>query len=233
MGAGLDTELRAASLEPVHAPFIEFDMSPSPTLRMAVEDLATGVYDWLVVSSARTVAVLQAVDGFRVPTSTRVAAVGPASAEALADAGVRVDLVPPLGTADSLVGSFPFNASPAARRNVLFPASREASSTISHGLRNAGYTVERIDAYRPRPATVDQEVLEDLRSGAFAGAILTSPMIAHLVLRAGAPESMALVAIGPPTARACESEGRPADAISAEPTSRALVSALRRVLGRA
>lgn len=83
------------------------------------EPVDASAYDWLVVTSANGAEEL----GRRGVSANRVAAVGPATAEALRDAGIRVDLVPETfsqeGLRDALNGSLLLAAAEGARRDVL------------------------------------------------------------------------------------------------------------------
>ncbi len=114
-------------------------------LAAAVADLCRGRYHWLAVTSANGVRALLPHLGGPIPDSTRVAAVGPATAAAFAEAGIRVDLVPPTATARDLANAFP-PASPGQR--VLAPLNEAAATTLGDGLEARGYTVDRVDAYR-------------------------------------------------------------------------------------
>ncbi len=86
--------------------------------------------------------------------SVLVAAVGPATADALRRAGVEADLVPAEHSARGLVEAFPDWADARSRR-VLFPAADLAPATIPDGLARLGWDVRRVEAYRtvPRAAT--------------------------------------------------------------------------------
>ena len=70
--------------------------------------------------------------------STLVAAVGPATADALRTAGVEPDLVPAEHRAAGLVAAFPDHEPGSSGNLVLFPCAEEAPSTISEGLEREG-----------------------------------------------------------------------------------------------
>lgn len=77
-------------------------------------------YDWLVVTSANGAHEL----GRRGVAARRIAAIGPATADALREHGVRVDLVPRVHTQEGLrdelpVGRMLLAAAEGARRDVL------------------------------------------------------------------------------------------------------------------
>ena len=93
-GDGVAASLRSRGAAPVIAPLINFAPAETPELlAAALARLESGVYEWLVVTSATTVDVLVG-NGIRPPASTRVAAVGETTAAALSLAGIRVDFVP-------------------------------------------------------------------------------------------------------------------------------------------
>lgn len=97
-GRELAAALESAGFEPVVAPLITFGppVDAAPLLAGVVR-LAEGGYDWLVLTSERTVDAL--VDAspagvVQVPATTRVAAVGPSTARRARRAGFDVDVVP-------------------------------------------------------------------------------------------------------------------------------------------
>src|SRR5690606_21042472 len=76
------------------APLIAFvGVTDTGALDDALRRLAGGAYDWLAVTSATTVDALGDALG-TLPPTTRVAAVGPATAAALQAHGVDVQLMP-------------------------------------------------------------------------------------------------------------------------------------------
>ncbi|MGI9612214.1 MAG: uroporphyrinogen-III synthase, partial [Acidimicrobiales bacterium] len=105
-------------------------------------------YTWLAVTSANGVRALASRLGDGIPTSLSVAAVGPATADALAELAIHVDLVPSRATAADLVAAFPIAE---AGSRVLAPLNEAAADTLAAGLEAKGYTVDRVDAYRMLP----------------------------------------------------------------------------------
>ena len=99
-------------------------------------------FDWLVVTSANGAARVAA--GGAAHPDVRLAAVGPATAAALADgAGRPVDLVAAVPQAEGLLAEFP----PAPARVLLAQADR-ARRVLADGLAAAGHEVEAVAAYR-------------------------------------------------------------------------------------
>ena len=77
---------------PVIAPLIDFAPTEDvEALSAGLGRLAAGDFDWLVVTSATTVGLLE---GVSVPETTRIAAVGSATAAARAEGGRGVVLLP-------------------------------------------------------------------------------------------------------------------------------------------
>src|SRR5581483_514927 len=114
-----------------------------------------GDYDWVAFTSANAVTRFFAALGdvgadTRALGGRRVAAIGPGTAEALAGAGVRADLVPERFVAESLLEAFP----PGPGR-VLLPRAAVARDALPAGLAGRGFTVDVVEAYRTvvgRPA---------------------------------------------------------------------------------
>jgi uroporphyrinogen-III synthase len=93
----LAAALRAREFEPVLFPLIEVE----PT---GDEPITVRGYDWVIVTSANGAAELaRRADG----RPARIAAVGEATAAALAEHGLHVDFVPSLASQDGLLAEFP------------------------------------------------------------------------------------------------------------------------------
>lgn len=140
-GRELAEALEAAGFEPVVAPLITFgppvDAAP---LLAGVGRLAEGGYDWLVLTSERTVDAL--VDAspagvVQVPATTRVAAVGPSTARRAHRAGLDVDVVPEwdrtaTGLLAALVGTPADLRSPTAPDDPAGPHAPSAPHSPQH-----------------------------------------------------------------------------------------------------
>jgi uroporphyrinogen III methyltransferase / synthase len=105
--------LRARGAEPLEVPTIEIrPVASTADLDQAVEDLAAGRFDWVVLTSVNGVAALRArfealgQDPAGL-AKAQVAAVGPATEAALRDWGVNPDLVPEIATTAALAQAFP------------------------------------------------------------------------------------------------------------------------------
>jgi uroporphyrinogen III methyltransferase / synthase len=167
---------------------------------------------WVVLTSVTAVdRFMGALRDARQLGSVLVAAVGPATADALRRAGVEPDLVPDEHSARGLVAAFP-GAPDAGPRAVLFPAADLAPTTIPEGLGAKGWQVRRVEAYRtvldaaPTPALLDRLAAADALTFAAPSAVQ-----AFLALRdpTGRPVSPPahIVCIGPTTVAAAHAAG--------------------------
>ena len=108
-------------------------------------------YDWAVLTSANGVDALfgrmsaLGLDS-RALGSVRVAAIGPATAQALARYGIRADLVPGRYVAESVVAEMERRGVEGAR--VLLARADIGRRTLAEGLSGLGATVDDVTAYR-------------------------------------------------------------------------------------
>ena len=119
-------------------------------LEATARRIVAGEAAWLVLTSARTVEALAPYLHVPVPSTLRVAVVGPETARAWTElTGTAPDLVA-RGSAAALLEepalAGPPPASNAARR-VLLPASALADPALADRLRQAGWEVEQVAAY--------------------------------------------------------------------------------------
>jgi uroporphyrinogen III methyltransferase / synthase len=184
-------------------------------------------YDWVVFTSVpaveRFVDVLR--DG-RALGSARLAAVGPATAEALAARHLVADLVPPVHTAAGLVDAMAAPGAPGGR--VLFPRALEARDTLARGLRDRGWEVTEVVAYRTVAAT-DAVSDDDLAAVSSADVVVfTSPSTVthYATLAAGRAQPSVVACIGPVTAEAARRAGFSVAVVAEEHTAAGLVDAL-------
>lgn len=129
---GLTERLAARGARVTSLPLIELRQVPLPS-DGPLQHLAG--FDWIVFSSANAVTFFMeglAAAGVRTPEPVHVAAVGPATAEALTDRGMRVDLVPDTYRAEELVAALAPRLRPGAR--ILVPRAREGREALLSGL---------------------------------------------------------------------------------------------------
>lgn len=142
----LDRLLDAAGIEAVCVPTVAIDTdSVTAELDAALKSLDGAA--WLVVTSqngARAVAQRLAAGGGRIPPTTRVAAVGPATADALTDSGIAVDHVPD----DYLTAAIAGGLGDVADRRVVLARADAATPQLREALIARGARVEEVVAYR-------------------------------------------------------------------------------------
>jgi uroporphyrinogen III methyltransferase/synthase len=174
-------------------------------LRAAAADV--GRHRWVVFTSANAVhRFLGQLRDARSLGSALVAAVGPATGDALRMSGVEPDLVPAEHWAPGLVDVFPNHAPSDPSASVLFPCAEQAPATIDEGLKEKGWEVERVVAYRtvalPPP---DVGLLARLADADAVTFTATSSVRAYLELSGadGLPLPVAplVICIGPTTAQ--------------------------------
>jgi uroporphyrinogen-III synthase len=199
-GDDVAASLRTHGAIPVIAPMINFASTENPSaLSDALRRLASGSFDWLVVTSATTVDVLVSQQ-VAVPSSTRIAAVGETTGAALTLAGYPVDFVP-VGdnSARGLVREWPKSA---ISGKVLIPQSNIAEPTLVAGLGGLGLDVEFVAAYRTVGVPVMNHVAADVAEGRIQAILVTSGSVARQIqLQLGPlPAHTVVACIGPRTA---------------------------------
>ncbi|QDT74349.1 uroporphyrinogen-III C-methyltransferase [Lacipirellula limnantheis] len=176
----------------------------------AIQELPT--FDWLVFSSANGVRYFlerlrhHHLD-LRALGRSKIAAIGPGTADALAEFHLRADLLPVEYRAESLAESLaPLSG---GRRVLLLRASR-GREVLAELLAAAGADVEQAVVYESRDvAAPDPEIAAALRAGAIDWVTVTSSAIAKsLVAMFGADLSRTrLAAISPLTGGVLEAAG--------------------------
>lgn len=231
---GLAGRLGRLGAEVLVAPVTATAPAPDPAaLDDAVRRLAAGAYAWAAPTSVNGVEALAAAaarTGVALAAApARWAAVGPATARALAAAGVRADLVPDAdSSAAGLVAAF--GAPDAgADRAVLLPLGDLAGPTLADGLAALGWVPDRVVAYRTVPAALPDDVVR--RAAAIDAVVATSGSVVRELARQ-LPAPPALVAVGRPTADAARAAGLPVAAVADRPTDEALAAAVLTALTR-
>ncbi|MGO1385034.1 MAG: uroporphyrinogen-III synthase [Arachnia sp.] len=155
--------------------------------------------DWVAVTSARTVWTLEEL-GWRIPEAARIAAVGPATAQALKDAGYAVDLIPegPSSAADLL------RVWPAGSGRVVVPGSDLSSTELVDGLLAKGYDAEALPIYTvDAVSSPSPHLASEWRNGDIDAVIVTSGSVARAIDGLlGWPSGIRVLAFGHPTAAA-------------------------------
>ena len=192
-------------------------------------------YQWLVLASANAVQVVfdrlrLAGKDARALGSVQVAAVGPATAEALFARGVVADFVPDTYTSEALAGEF--RRFPMEGAQVLIPRADIGQDSLPEGLKALGASVDQITAYRTlQPAGAKERAKELLASGNINVATFTSSStVRNLVELLGDDvallQRVLVVTIGPSTSGAARELGLRVDVEAPEHTVPGLVRAL-------
>ncbi len=197
-------------------------------------------YDWLVATSGRGVAALGrrlAPRGTIVlPPRLRVAAVGPATAHALAGIGARVDLIADDASSEGLAASLRLRLAGGERVVIVRPEG--ATGALAAALRAGGVEVDEAPLYRTIASERATELADAAIEGAFSAVVFTAPSSADLWLDAAVSRRGALVAalsraarvaIGATTALHLASLDLPADAVAQSPTEDAVGDAIARL----
>ncbi|MDQ1506838.1 MAG: uroporphyrinogen methyltransferase / synthase [Actinomycetota bacterium] len=230
--SGLVERLQELGAATVELPVIEIGEPDDGGAALREAAARVGKYDWVVFTSANAVvrffAALGAVGSdTRALGGRRVAAIGPGTADALAGAGVRADLVPERFVAESLLEAFP----PGPGR-VLLPRAAVARDALPAGLAERGFTVDVVEAYR---TIVGRPSSEALGAAATASAVTftsSSTVTNYLAVAGDLPVPPVVACIGPITADTARAAGLSVDVVAAEHTIDGLVTALVRTLGR-
>ncbi|GAB3040063.1 hypothetical protein GCM10027052_20970 [Parafrigoribacterium mesophilum] len=225
-GDDVAASLRTHGAIPVIAPMINFASAEDPgALSDALQRLASGTFDWLVVTSATTVDVLVSQQVV-IPGGTRIAAVGETTAAALSLAGYPVDFVP-VGdnSARGLVREWPKSA---IRGKVLIPQSNIAEPTLVAGLAGLGLDVEFVAAYRTVGVPVTGHIAADVAAGRIHAILVTSGSVARQIqLQLGPlPQHTVVACIGPRTAFDARAAGITVHLIAETRSAAGLVEAL-------
>ena len=235
-GSGeLCAALAAHGMEPVPVPTVAIDRESTAGELDAMLATLDGA-DWLVLTSANGAAALAerlAADGRSVPRTTRVAAVGPATASALEEAGVHVDHVPEryltVAIADGL--------GDVAGRRVVLARADAATPELREALLEAGAEVEEVVAYRTveGPAR-SRDALHVALQRDLAGVTFTSSSTVRGLERLASPtdrqraRAIPAFCIGPVTAATARRTGFHVAAVAEEHTASGLADIVARHL---
>lgn len=177
----LSEELRTLGAIPVEFPTIRIvppeDWEPLDAALKQLYGDGIDNYDWLVFTSANGVRIcfdrLRNL-GYDAQTirDVRVAAIGPATAAALATYGIKADLVPGEYIAESVASALIDDARSRGEsfegKKILLARAAEARNVLVFELQQAGAIVEVVAAYRtagvPHDDTWGREVLHMLES---------------------------------------------------------------------
>jgi uroporphyrinogen III methyltransferase/synthase len=228
--------LEAEGARVLAAPTIAIEPPPSwEPLDAALDAIES--FAWVIFTSVNGVAMVDrrltarrhawAAIGRR-----RVAAIGPATAEALAEHGVRADVVPGEYRAEGLIARLRHEVRPGDR--VLLPRAAQTRDVLVAELRKAGADVVEVPVYVTRKVERDAGRLRDaLASGGVHAVTFTSSSTARNFAelfsddeRRALLSGVTIASIGPITAATAAEYGLTTDVMPAEYTIPALTRAL-------
>jgi uroporphyrinogen III methyltransferase/synthase len=222
---------------PVEVPTIAVEPPRTPTqMERAIKGLVTGRYEWIVFTSTNAVrAVREKFEEFgldaRAFAGVKIACVGEATADAVRAFGIAPELVPTgEQSSEGLLAEFPpFDDVLDPIDRVLLPRADIATETLAAGLRELGWEIDDVTAYRTvRAAPPAAEIRDAIKSGGFQAVCFTSSStVRNLVGIAGKPHARTVVAcIGPQTAATAREFGLRVDVQPEAATVPALIDAL-------
>lgn len=233
--AGLRGLIEAAGGQSLHLPLLE--IVPVEDGGAAAEWLARrDFWDWLIFVSANAVRFALPVGGWAGEGSprTRIAAVGEATAKALAEAGVRVDLIPkPQFNSESLLAAPEMDD--VAGRRILIVRGVGGREHLASVLRQRGAETIYAELYRRVPPAADPTAAIELWQRGGIGAVLVTSgealdHLMELLGNAGAELALRtpLVVIGARLAELARRRGWHRIAVAEQASDPGLVEALIR-----
>jgi uroporphyrinogen-III synthase len=160
-----------------------------------------------------------------------IAAVGPATSQALEEKGIRANYVAQKGTGESLARELKQSL---AGRRVLLPRSDRGDQRLANAMHDIGAKVTEVIAYRTiEPAAIDSDILLRIGRSEVDAVVFASPSaVLNFAAVMGEAEistmsaRVSFVAIGPTTANAIRDSGARVEIEAEEPSSSGIVKAL-------
>jgi uroporphyrinogen-III synthase len=233
----LCNRLRALGAEPILFSVISIvPPEADGPLDHAISRLAG--YDWIIFTSVNGVehfwtrldtgvsssrASLPETEVF--PFRGQIAAIGPATAEALHQRGAAVYLMPAEYRAEAILDEI----GDVAGQRILLPRADIARPALADGLRALGAQVDEVPAYRTVRVVPPQVAFDMLRAGVDVVTFTSSSTVRNFVsLTSGVDYGNPLIAcIGPVTAATARESGLHVDVIAEEYTIDGLLEALK------
>ena len=232
--ADMAEHLRRLGADPILLPTIEIRPPDDyATLDRAITELET--FDWLIFTSRNGVSRfierldqsgrdLRAVQG-------KLAAIGPATAAALEELHLKVDVLPEQYVAESLLEAL--DAESIKEKKILIPRAAEARDILPETLRERGADVVVAPAYQTVPAASSAAELRRILASDHKPdwiTVTSSSTVKNLVEMAGveALRPIKLASIGPITAKTARDFGLHVAAEADPHTVDALIEAMTR-----
>jgi len=230
----LETLLVEAGAVPLLYPCIDIDLPEDLTeLNKALQYLADGNYDWMLLTSANTARIIarQLAKLKLALSGIHLAVIGPKTAEAVEKLlGLEVDLVAQNYTAEGLARAL----QPVAGLRFLLPQSELARPVLAEALHDLGADVTTIVAYRTVLGKGGDDIPAMLARGeihaiTFSSSSTVRNFLTRMENEGGSLKDLqgvCLAAIGPITAQTMESLELPVTVTPDEFTISSLVTAL-------
>ncbi|CAN5443050.1 bifunctional uroporphyrinogen-III C-methyltransferase/uroporphyrinogen-III synthase [soil metagenome] len=233
----MSERLREHGAVPIEVPTIAVEPPRTPTqMERAIKGLVTGRYEWIVFTSTNAVkAVREKFEEFgldaRAFAGVKIACVGESTADAVRAFGIRPELLPTgEQSSEGLLADFPpYDDVLDPIDRILLPRADIATETLAEGLRQRGWEIDDVTAYRTvRAAPPAAEIRDAIKSGGFQAVCFTSSStVRNLVGIAGKPHNRTVVAcIGPQTAATAREFGLRVDVQPETANVPALIEAL-------
>jgi uroporphyrinogen III methyltransferase/synthase len=227
-------QLRSYGAVPIEVPTIAVEPPRTPApMERSLKGLVDGRYSWVAFTSTNAVkAVREKLEEYgldaRAFAGIRVAVVGEATAQAVREFGIAPDLVPS-GEQSSEGLLADWEPCDDAVDRVFLPRADIATDTLVAGLKDLGWQVDDVTAYRTvRAAPPPAQTREALKGGGFDAVLFTSSStVRNLVGIAGKPhDTTVLACIGPQTTATALEQGLRVDVQAPRPDVATLVEAL-------
>jgi uroporphyrinogen III methyltransferase/synthase len=193
-------------------------------------------YDWVIFTSANGVrtffdALHELGRDARVFGGMKIAAIGPITADALAQHGIRADFVPEVFTGRELARQL-IGRTDLRDKRVLLLRSEIASEELVEGLESGGAVVTDVAVYTAVPQQGDDKALvEQMQQGRIQWLTFASPSAVRAFFEQIPPEivhscGVRIASVGPVTSKELAQVGAQADVEAAEHTIDGLLDAI-------
>lgn len=224
---------RTAGYEPIYFPVIEISpIEENVALERALAK--ANCYEWIVFTSVNAVEVV--FDKYPAQligenSGTKVAAIGPKTAEALQARGVTPNFVPEEYIAEAILPGL----GDLRGKWVLLPRAEIARKGLPESIFDAGGVPHEITVYKTLPAQPDPEGLTALNSGVDIVTFTSASTVKNFVAIAkqngldplNLPNNPLFACIGPITEQAAKEEGMTNLIVAKEYTTDGLLEAIK------
>jgi uroporphyrinogen-III synthase len=226
-------KLRAARFEPVYFPVIEIKpVENNVALERAFAKL--DCYEWIVFTSVNAVdVVFDQFPSHHLDGITKVAAIGPKTADALKGRGITPDFVPEEYVAEAILPGL----GDLLGRWVLLPRAEIARNELPDAIFQAGGVPHEITIYKTVPSTPEAEALAALLSGVDVITFTSESTVQNFISITkqngfdplDLPNNPVFACIGPVTEQAARDAGLSNVIVAKEYTTDGLITALKQM----